>query len=316
VGIAAAQAISEALTQGSLSSKHAGGVAGADKAVSGFQLINQLFNPPKHFPGGATHAQVSGTVRAIQPAAQGGHYVTVGATEHYVPHERKLQVKLGDEIESGDTLSSGVPNPTELVKHFGIGEARRKFTNQFMEAYRDAGMTAHRRNVELVARGLIDHVRMDDTHGDYLPDDIVPYSRLEHSWEPREGTEHMKPDRAVGKYLERPILHYTIGTPVRKSMLPVFKEFGVENVAVHHEPPPFAPQMVRAVDHLLYDPDWMTKHLGGNIKKTMLDAAVRGGTSDLVGTSYVAPLAERVQFGEIGHTKGWHSSQIQPLTDD
>lgn len=47
VGLAAAQAISEPLSQGTLSAKHSGGVSGEEKALSGFQRINQLIQSPK-----------------------------------------------------------------------------------------------------------------------------------------------------------------------------------------------------------------------------------------------------------------------------
>jgi hypothetical protein len=34
-------------------------------------------------------------------------------------------------------------------------------------------------NIELLARGTVNHVRLTDEYGDYAPDDIVPYSMLE-----------------------------------------------------------------------------------------------------------------------------------------
>jgi hypothetical protein len=305
VGLAAAQAVSEKLSQGQLSAKHTGGVAGADKAVSGFAHINQLIQVPKTFKGGATHAQLDGKVSAITDAPQGGQFVTVGSEQHYVPPDLDLKVKIGDSVEAGDVLSDGIPNPAEVVHHKGIGEGRRYFVGAFGDAYRDSGMSSHRRNVELLARGLIDHVRVTDEFGDHVEDDVVPYSSIEHGWRPREGSRVVGLPAAVGKYLERPVLHHTIGTKVRPSMLPELKEFGVNNLEVHDEPPPFEPMMVRGMYNLQHDPDFMTRHLGSGLEKATLQAAHRGATSDIAGTSYVPALAERTHFGRQGLTRGW-----------
>jgi DNA-directed RNA polymerase subunit beta' len=200
VGIAAAQALSANLTQGQLGSKHSGGVAGADRSVTGFKFINQLVQVPKTFKGGATHAQLDGVVSAIRGAPQGGSYVDVAGEEHYVPHGLDLLVSPGDRVEAGDILSDGTPNPAEIVAHKGIGAGRRHFVDAFRAAYKRSGMHADRRNIELLSRGLIDHVRVSEEFGDHVEDDIVPYNQVEKDWEPREGTSVVTPAGAVGKY--------------------------------------------------------------------------------------------------------------------
>jgi DNA-directed RNA polymerase subunit beta' len=305
VGIAAAQSLSEKLTQGQLGSKHSGGVAGADKSVTGFKFINQLVQVPKTFKGVAAHAQLDGVISAVREAPQGGHYVDVSGQEHYVPQGRDVLVQPGDKVEAGDVLSEGTPNPAEIVAHKGIGEGRRHFTAAFRDAYRRSGMYADRRNIELLARGLIDHVRVTEEFGDHIEDDVVPYQHVENNWEPREGSEVLAPRSAVGKYLERPVLHHTIGTRVKPSMLSELETFGVTNLAVHRDPPPFEPVMIRGMETLAHDPDWMVRHLGSGLAKSTLRAVHRGGTSDEAGTSYVPALARRIDFGRHGLTRGW-----------
>jgi hypothetical protein len=298
------------------SARHTGGVAGADKAVSGFAHINQLIQVPKTFKGGASHAQVDGKVASIVAAPQGGRYITVGDQQHYVPHGLDPIVKAGDTVEAGDVLSQGIPNPAEIVQHKGIGEGRRHFVDSFTNAFRTAGMGAHRRNVELLARGLIDHVRVTDEFGDHVEDDVVPYSSIEKDWTPRKGSQVVGLSAAVGKYLERPVLHHTIGTRIRPKMLPELKEFGVNNLEVHDQPPPFEPTMVRGMYNLQHDPDWMTRHLGSGLEKATLEAAHRGSSSDVAGTSYVPALAERTHFGHQGLTQGWHPDRVWDDEDD
>ena len=303
VGIAAAQAVSEVLTQGALSSKHSGGVAGT--GPSGFEVVNRMVQVPENFVDGATHAQQDGYVGEIHDAPQGGWFVHINGVQHYVPPDRKLKVKSGDEVEAGDVLTDGIPNPAEIVKHKGIGEGRRYFTNAFRDVYKNSNLTAHRRNIELVARGLINHVKLNDIWGDYAPDDVVPYHTIEHNWTPRPGTVLVSPKDAVGKYLEVPVLHHTIGTKVRKSMLPALNQFGVKQISVHPEAPPFEPDMERAASSISHDPDWQTRLIGSGQKGSILDAVHRGDISNTMGTSYVPALIQGKGFAQHGLTKGW-----------
>jgi hypothetical protein len=154
-----------------------------------------------------------------------------------------------------------------------------------------------RRNVELLARGLLNHVQLTDETDNNVPDDIVPYSTLEHTYTPRQGHTVADVKHAVGKYLERPVLHYTIGTKVRPSVLRNLQEFGVRNVMVHDEPPPFQPHMVRGMYQMQHDPDFLTQMYGSGLKKSLLTSTARGGTSQLAGSSFVPSLAATTDFG-------------------
>jgi len=299
VGLQAAQALSEPISQGQLSAKHSGGVAGQEKAVGGFQYINQLIQVPKKLQGGASHATVDGVVQRVEPAPAGGHFVTINDQKHYVGEGFEVKVKKGDEIEAGDMLSDGIPNPAIITQYKGVGEGRRYFVNEFRNAMSASGMQGHRRNIELLARGLINHVRLTEETDNNVPDDIIPYSTLEHTYKPREGHEQLTPKKAVGQYLERPVLHYTIGTKIRPSMLKNFEEFGVTTVPVHKTPPPFEPHMVRGMYQLQHDPDWMTQMYGSGLKKSLLESVARGGTSEERGTSFVSSLATGTDFGSV-----------------
>lgn len=282
------------------STKHGGGVAGESKTVSGFDYLNSLVQVPKTFKGGAAHATVDGTVQQIAQAPAGGYYVTINDQQHYVGTGFSPRVKIGDKIEAGDVISDGIPNPAMATRYKGIGEGRRYFIQAFVNAMRDANMRVNRRNVETLSRGLINHVRLTEEMGDFIPDDIVPYSSLEHSYRPREGFRSVAPREAVGKYLERPYLHYTIGTKVRPSMLPEFTQFGVDKVDVHDKEPPFEPEMIRGMASLQHDPDWQTRMFGSGLKGSLLDAVHRGGTSEQAGTSFVPSRAKAVDFGKMG----------------
>lgn len=301
VGLLAAQSIAERLSQQALGAKHLGGIAGkgVEQLTQGFPLVEQLVDIPGAFKGGATHAQTDGVVQLVHEAPAGGMYVKVNDHDHYVPMGHAVSVKRGDSIEAGDMLSSGIPNPSEIVKHKGIGEGRRYFTHQLAGVLQQAGVNAHRRNVELVARAMIDHVKMNDEFGDWLPGDVVSYQTLERNWQPRPGSQQLEPKAAVGKYLEKPVLHYTVGTKIQPSMLTDMDEFGVKSLAVHDKEPPFEPLMIRSQDSLHHDPDWVSQMYGSGLKKNLLKSVHRGAVSDEKSTSFVPSLAKGVNFGLV-----------------
>ena len=309
VGIAAVQALSEPISQGTLSSKHSGGVAGG-KSISGFKVLNQLIQSPKQSPYWASHAQLDGRVDEIKPSPTGGSFVFIKQQPHYVSPDASVKFRVGDEVEAGDMLSDGVPNPAEFVKYKGLGEGRRQFVHAFKQAMDDAGLGAHRRNIEVLSRGVINHVRLNDTLGEYMPDDIIPYDLMERSWKPRAGFQVITPKAAKGQYLEKPILHYTVGTRVTPSVVKELGNFGIKDVTAHPDPPPFEPHFLRGLDNLQYDPDWMTRMLGSNLQKSTLKSVWTGATSDEKGTSFVPSLAKSVGFGEQGKIKGYDPKQI------
>lgn len=304
VGIAAAQALSEPVTQSQISSKHSGGVGGAG-AISGFKALNALVQVPKKYPNGAAHTQVDGRVQEIRPAPQGGFYVQVSGQDHYVAADREVSVKKGDELEAGDVISTGMPSPAEVVKHKGIGEGRRYFVQAMQQVMKNSGISSHRRNVELLSRGLINHVRLTDEYGDYVPDDIVPYSALERNWQPRQGAVSGAPQSMLGHYLEQPVLHYSIGTKIGKNVAANLNKYGIKNIQAHKEPAPFEPEMVRGMSNISNDTDWMTRMLGSYQEKGLMNSVHRGLSSDTSSSSYVPALARGEQFGVTGTTSGW-----------
>ncbi len=295
VGMTAAQAVSERVTQGSLGAKHRGG-EGAQ--ISGFGWIQSQVAMPRHMAGRAAHAELDGTVTRIEDTGTGGKRIWINETPHFAEHGLAPKVKVGDTIEAGDVLSDGVPSPQKVVQHKGIGEGRRYFLQSFGEALRGAGAATTRRNLELVARGAIDHVELEESSGEMLPGDILSYQQLERNWQPRAGMQQLAAKKAVGKYLERPVLHYTVGTKIRPRMLQDFKDFGVNNVDVHDDPPPFKPVMLRSMDILQHDPDVMTRFYGSGHKKSLTTAVHRGQQSDTRSTSFVPSLAEGISFGD------------------
>jgi len=305
VGISAAQAVTEPLTQAKIGSKHKGGLVGGGAAASasGFDAFKSLVEVPEEFPGSAAVAETDGHVEAIRPAPQGGSYVVVGGQDHWVPPGADLTHKVGDVVEAGDTLSAGLANPAAIVKHKGVGEGRFSFIGQLRTALGEAGTIVHRRNLELISRALINHVRVTDLDGpeDTVPNDVVEYDSVARNYRPRAGSVKVAPNQAFGLYLERPALHYSIGTRVTPNVAKTLAEAGVGEVEAHKETPSFQPEMVRALESLGHAADWMVRLGGYNLKKNTLEAVRRGRSSSASeSTSFIPSLARGVGFGNFG----------------
>ena len=156
------------------------------------------------------------------------------------------------------------------------------------------------RNFSILAKSLVDHVRItnNDGLGDHLPGAIVSYQTVEKDYQPKPDAAKMRIDAAYNKYLEQPILHYTIGTRVTKKVIEHLRRKGVEQVLVSSQPPSFVPEMQRLDAIPEHEPDWMHQLYTANLERKVLYAANTGAFSDLKGASPVPGLAYGVGFGE------------------
>jgi DNA-directed RNA polymerase subunit beta' len=300
IGLNAASALAERIAQSSLNVKHSGGLGdGKERVYAGFDVIKELAEVPQNFPHRALVAELDGKVEKIEEAPQGGYNVTINDTPHYVGVDLPLRIKEGDEVEAGDQISGGILNPADVVRHKGIGEGRRYFADRLTQAFRDSGLDANRRNVEVLSRALIDHVAIQETEGmgHYLPGDVVSYANMAHTYKPRRDAVHVAPQQAVGKYLESPALHHTLGTRITKKMATQLKKHGVGQVMAHQNPPGFVSNMVSVVKVPEFTDDWMARLSSNYLKTRLLDDVQRGSTSNIHGLHPVPGLAKGVEFG-------------------
>jgi len=306
IGIAAAQAIAEPVSQSALNVKHTGGIVGSGSTAAGFDAINQLVQVPNTFQGGAAVSTRDGRVEGVEKAPQGGTFIVVDGERHYVPPGFKPLVNKGDRVEAGDVISEGLPNPAEVVRYKGIGAGRWHFMNNFRKTLQASKIAASRRNVELLSRGLINHVRVTglESVGDALPDDVVEFNTITRSYRPRMGSHDTGLKRASGRFLERPYLQYSIGTRVTPRVISDLKKSGIKSVMSHQDEPPFQPEMVRAMEAISYSPDWMTRLGGFHLKKGLTESVHRGRESKEHGESYIPALARGVEFGKPTEESG------------
>jgi len=295
IGVSAATVLGERLSQSALNVKHGGGAAG-DKKHYSFSDVVDLFEMPKNNIKAGVVSSADGVVKGIDKSPTGGYIVKVDDKEHYVRDKNDLTVKVGDHVYAGDVITDGIPNPKELAKYRGIGDARRTFMDSLQ---RVAGKAVNRRNAEVMSRMMINHVKMtaNKATGPYIPGDIVRYDDMVRDYTPREKSKMTRVVNARDSYLEQPVLHYTIGTKVTPRVLDDLKKKGITDVLAHPEPPVFEPQVQRLYDHSQRDPDWMARMGGYKLKDNLLSGVHRADTSDPHSTSYVPALAQGTEFG-------------------
>lgn len=310
IGITAANAIGEPITQMALNSKHTGGITGAKKEYSGFEVINQLVQSPEQFPDRATVAEEDGTVTDIIDAPQGGKYVIIGQKKNYVPHGYPVTVSIGDTVEAGDALSEGIVDPGDVVKFKGLGQGRLYWADRLKDALDASGMKAMRVNTEILARNAIDHVEVDDPEGagDALPGDVVSYNKLRWTYKPDENLVQAKlPSEAVGKYLQEPVLHYSIGTRITPQVLKRLSaaKLDARPYAVSEQPPGFTADMQRLRTASHVNDDFLASMSTSYLSSQLNHAATRGLETDLKSNVHYAPrLAYGEGFGEETRTTG------------
>lgn len=225
----------------------------------------------------------------------------------YVPGSLEPSVKVGDMLEAGDAVSTGMVSPADVVEHKGVGEGRRYFMNRFTQVFRDSGYGVNRRNVEVLSRALVNNVRVDreDSEGSGLPGDIMRYGAWAAGYAPRAGYAVEKADKAaLGHYLEQPALHYTIGTRITPSVVKSLQKHGVTSVTTHRDPPGVVPQMVSVIDSPSYSGNWMARLGTSYLKERLLEDAQVGSTAQHHSTNPTPAMARGVELGQSIGTKG------------
>ncbi len=276
--------------------KHVSGTAKEKKSYSGIEWLERFVQVPDNFPDRAPLAETEGRV-LVEPAPQGGNYVKIGDRTHYVPQHLEVKVKSGDMVEAGDVLSDGIVRPDDVVRLRGIGEGRRYYAARLKQMLDDGGTKADARNSEVLARAAVDHVRVadfDNFDEGVLPDDIVPYEKTLGRDLP-EDAANTDPEKAVGKYLYRPALHYTVGTKLTPKMSQHLKKVGIGAVTASAKPPGFEPTMQRLQTQSFANDDWLASMHTSYLGKQLAQGAQRAQDTNIRKNIHFAP---RLAFGE------------------
>ena len=279
IGLDATRPLSEPMTQRlALASKHAGGSVGAnDASASGFNAINQFLQVPESFQG-ATQTEEDGMITKIVPAPQGGTDVYVGETRYHAPADKEVTVKKGEKVYAGDILTTGTPNPATIAQYKGMGAGRLFFSNKMEELMQNSGVPGNRSNIDILSRAFLANTRITDPDGasGFNFGEVVPYDILRASWKPRPGSKDLPTSKATGRFLEKPVRSYSVGTRLTPPVVEDLQRQGIKTVFTHEAEPPFEPYITRAASRSVHEPDWKARLTGFYLKKAYADMAAKG----------------------------------------
>ena len=87
--------------------------------------------------------------------------------EYKIGKDRHLQVRDGDEIEKGETLVDGHPDPHDILDIFGVSTLARYLIDSVQEIYRLQGVYINDKHIEIIIRQMLQKVEITDA-GDSL----------------------------------------------------------------------------------------------------------------------------------------------------
>lgn len=276
VGIEAAQSVSEKATQLILSAKHnVAGKSGGSSIPTGFKAAKIALNSTDSYPGKATVSQIGGVIQKVDKLHTGGYNINVSGVDHVVSHSVDPKVRVGMRIDRGDVMTNGLASTKDIVNNRGILEARMHLTNELDKANNGS---IDRRNLEVISRGYLGLVKPKSSPGfsDLRSfDSFVP--TLEGTHVTNMGT---RDKQITKKFLAEPILAYSPGRQITKSIANDIAKNGIKNVKVSHSALPYEAifktyeQMPLANNSL-----WQKMNYRG-IKKGILDALSFGDKED------------------------------------
>ena len=289
------------------SAKHTAGMTQSKKTYSGLDALIQFTQSPEKFKDQGAVSELDGKVENIEEAPQGGMLVTIAGKKHYVPQGHEVEVKVGDKVEAGDQLAEGLVDAEDIVRLKGLGEGRKYYAERLNKMLADSGAATDKRNTEIIARGALRHVRVtnDEGMGDYLPDDVIDYNALQGSYRPSETSQTMAPDAAVGKYLQTPVMHYTIGTRITPKVAANLKKHNHNEIDVDDVEPGFKAEMIRLRASSHTNPDWLASLGTSYLGKQLNEASTKGDdTNVLENVDYRPRLAFGKDFGRKADQTG------------
>jgi len=118
-------------------------------------------------------AEVSGTVtfgketkgkRRLQVFLPSGKLLEDGSDhwEMLIPKWRQILVFEGEQVEKGEVICDGPPNPHDILRLMGVEELARYITNEIQEVYRLQGVGINDKHIEVICRQMLRKVEVTD----------------------------------------------------------------------------------------------------------------------------------------------------------
>ena len=295
VGTLAAQSVSEVLTQAMLSTKHLGGVAGRKRDA--YEEANAILHMPENFPEKATVSTLNGTVTKVETDSLNVKHVFVNGVPHFIPSKEDAIVKVGDVVKSGDTLSTGMVNPAEIVKFKGLGAGRSHFAKSLREAYSLANPDLDTRHFDIIARNVMKYVSVTNPgHTEFLPGQIVPISKIQPELAASE--EETPILSANGRVISRAVLDVMPGQVVDTNLIEHLSSHGVRTIFTTKTGLQVDPVVKGIKTSKLHDENWVSRLALNNLKQSMTEAVSLGQRAKIHGTDPITSYTLGHEFGE------------------
>jgi DNA-directed RNA polymerase subunit beta' len=82
--------------------------------------------------------------------------------EYNIPRSKNLVVEDGEKVYAGDSLTSGVTNPHDILRVLGPDELQKHLVANIQEIYLLQGVHINDKHVELIVRQMLSKVRITD----------------------------------------------------------------------------------------------------------------------------------------------------------
>ena len=292
VGVIGAQSMSEVLTQAVLSTKHG---SNTGKTRSPFEDAKNLLNMTKNFKDEATISTIAGSITGIEKTPFGDTNVLVNGIPHFVPREQSVIVKKGQNVDPGDSLSTGTVNPVTFTNLRGIGEGRSYYAKALKDAYDNPGLDT--RHFDLIARNLIKYVKVEDPgESSFLPGDVIDVAKAAPVLQ--SDMVEVPVREAIGKKLALQVLDIVPGTIITKSSADALMRNGISRVSVSKSGLAFTP-MVKGIDFAKsMDPNWLSRIAFNRIPEHIATAAALGQKAEIHSTDPIASYVIGSDFGK------------------
>ncbi|MEN9805792.1 MAG: hypothetical protein RL756_300 [Pseudomonadota bacterium] len=82
--------------------------------------------------------------------------------ETLIPKWRAISVFEGEQVEKGEVVSDGPPNPHDILRLKSVAELAEYITNEIQEVYRLQGVTINDKHIEVIVRQMLRKVEITD----------------------------------------------------------------------------------------------------------------------------------------------------------
>jgi len=120
------------------------------------------------------------TERALDAIEKAGISKVTIRREFAVPYRGNLDVRVGQQIEAGDTLTKGPLWPQDVLAWRGLKGVADYLVQEVQKVYRSQGIDIHDKHIEVIVRQMLRKRRIKDPGDtDLMPGKLVDATRLE-----------------------------------------------------------------------------------------------------------------------------------------